>query len=445
MTDFSPHELQAHRLNLDARPDRTSMTAEELARAVDATKAQILAYENGHRVPDPVRIRALARALKIQPWQLMNLDARDRWTLADWRRAMGLRAQDVVSQLDVSPKNYRRFENEGIVPTRRPQFVDEVAAALKMPRQVVEAAIDRTPAVRDRQARAHELVVAMAEKYVPRRGPWKGPAPHDPNLQELATAYGRPVQRLRRVLTYELGELRQSQVRALRERVVADYDTDRDRQANAQYALTRWNDIFERDLAQIPQRLERFHRTAQPSDIWQILVDLYTVDATVRADAGTWAVAALLGMPAKALPPHMVEHHTVGDIHVCRLTARGANHVNSFAGLYAALHPTARKPLRPNARGNARSRSLTGEIFTVPGHAERLVLPQPITETMRTVLTGAKRPLLQSVLSPSYVLTMTLTSLTVSLLDAEDPPTDQSGNGLTESHAPPLPCARQRS
>jgi transcriptional regulator with XRE-family HTH domain len=424
MTDFSPHELQAHRLNLYPRPDRASMTAEALARAVGATKAQILAYEKGHRVPDPPRIRALAKALKIQPWMLMNRDASDTWTLADWRRAMGLRAQDVVTLLAISPKNYRRFENTGIVPSRRPQFVDEVAAALNMPRQVIESAIDRTPAVKDRQARAYELVVAMAEKYVPRRGPWKGPASDDKNLHELAEAYGRPVQRLRRVLTYELGEIRQSQVRALRERVVADYDTDRDRQASASDAFARWNDIFERDLAQIPQRLERFHRTAQPSDIWQVLVDLYSVDATVRADAGTWAVAALLGKHARALPPHMIEHHTVDDIDVCRLTARGANHVNSFAGLYAALYPTVRKPLRPHARGNARSRSLTPETFTVPGHPERLVLTLPVIETARSALTGAKRSLLQARLSTSYTLTMSATALTVSPAEAEEP----SGN-----------------
>ncbi|MGW6792410.1 helix-turn-helix domain-containing protein [Streptomyces chartreusis] len=418
MTDFSPPELQAQRLNLDARADRTSMTAEALARTVGATKAQILAYENGHRVPDPPRIRALAKALKIPPWMLMNREASDTWTLADWRRAMGLRAQDVVDHLAISPKNYRRFENTGIVPTRRPQFVDEVAAALNMSRQLIESAIDRTPAVKERQARAYELVVAMAEKYVPRRGSWKGPAPDDKNLQELAEAYGRPVQRLHRVLTYELGEIRQSQVRALRERVVADYDTDRDRQANASYAFTRWNDIFERDLAQIPQRLERFHRTAQPSDTWQVLVDLYSVDATVRADAGTWAVTDLLGKPADLLPPHMIEHHTVGDIDVCRLTARGANHINSFAGLYAALHPTARKPLRPHARGNARSRTLTAETFTLPGHPERLVLPLPVTEAMRAWLTGAKRSMLQAKLSPSHVLTINTTSLTVSPADA---------------------------
>ncbi|MER6561357.1 helix-turn-helix transcriptional regulator [Streptomyces sp. NPDC001027] len=417
MADFSPSELQAQRMNADRRPDRTSMTAEELARAVGATKAQILAYENGHRVPDPLRINSLARALKIQPWQLMNHAERQAWTLADWRRARGLRAQDLVALLGISPKNYRRFETEGIVPTRRPQFVDEVARALAVQRPTVEMAIDGTPAVKQRQARAHELVVAMAETYVPRRGPWRGPSLDDPNLIELAASYGRPVQRLHRVLTYELGELRQNQVRALRERVIADYDPDRDRQANAQYAVDRWNEVYERDLSLIPKRLERFHRTAQPSDLWQVLVDLYTVDAAVRADAGTWVPTTLLGKHPDVLPPHLIEQRDVADVEVCRLTAQGASHVISFNALYAALYPTARKPARPTVRGNnAKTRNTTGEAFTLPGHAQRLVVPQPAVEALRASLTGLKTSA-HLPLSPSYSLAVGTSTLVASSTD----------------------------
>ncbi|MFJ3496892.1 helix-turn-helix domain-containing protein [Streptomyces sp. NPDC086091] len=420
---FSPSALQAQRLNTDGRPDRTSLTAEELARRVGAAKSHILAYENGHRVPDPPRISALAHALKVQPRQLMDLTDGRAWTLADWRRAQGLRAQDVVEILGISVKNYRRFETEGIVPSRRPQFVDEVARALAMRRPAVEAAMDRTPAVRRRQARAYELVVALAELYVPRRGPWRGPAPDDPHLTELAAAYGRPVQRLQRVLTHELGELRQSQVRALRERVIADYDPDRDRQANAQYAVDRWSEVYERDLGLIPQRLERFHRTAQPSDLWQILADLYTVDATVRADAGTWVPTALLGRPADVLPPHFVEHCDVGDVPVCRLTAQGANHVVSFHGLYAALYPTTRRPLRPAAvaaRGSGKARAATAEAFTLPGHAQRLVVPHPVLESVRLALTGP-RTSFHLALSPTVGLMVALNTLSASPADQSPP------------------------
>ncbi|MFD5430261.1 helix-turn-helix domain-containing protein [Streptomyces sp. NPDC127084] len=418
LADFSPSALQAQRMNLDGRPDRTSMSADALARATGTTKAQILAYENGHKVPDPPRIKALAHALKIDPRQLMDDSAQQTWTLADWRRAGGLRAQDVVTILGISPKNYRRFETEGILPSRRPQFLDEVAEVLNVPRQTVEAAMDQTPGVRERRARARELVLAMAEKYVSRPGPWRGPALDDPNLVELALAYGRPVQRLHRVLTHELGELRQNQVRALRERIIADYDTDRDRQANAQYAVDRWNNVFQRDQSLIPQRLERFHRTAQPSSLWQALVDLYTADATVRADAGTWAPAELLGKRPDELSQYMVERHLVGDVEVCRLTAQGANHVLTFNGLYAALYPTARRPMRLTTRGTPKTRSTT-DTFTIPGYAERLVVPQPTIEAIRAELMSSKTAV-NLKLSPSVNLSIGMKLLSTS--PVEDSP-----------------------
>ncbi|WP_326650975.1 helix-turn-helix transcriptional regulator [Streptomyces sp. NBC_01750] len=418
LADFSPSALRAYRMKAYGRPTGIAMTAEELARAVGATKAQILAYENGHRVPDPPRVRALAWALKVHPWQLMNFEERNSWALADYRRGAGLRARDVVSLLGVSPKNYRRFENEGIVPSRRPRFVDEVAAALGMSLGMVERAIDQAPAVQRRQARASELVVAMAERYVPRPGPWRGPALDDPNLIELAAAYGRPVQRIRRVLTYELGELRQKQVRARRERIIADYDTDRHRQAGAQLALNRWNEIFYRNLGRMPRRLEQFHRTAQPSDVWQLLVDLYNVDATVRSDAGIWATTTLLCTDPDVLPPNMVERHTVEDIAVCRLSARGTNHVSAFAGLYAALYPGVRRPLRTVARASAKTRGPGSgpETFTLPSRAERLVVPQPLLESARMVAADTKS-IIPLKLSPRFDLMVGTNSLSLVATD----------------------------
>ncbi|WP_329431488.1 helix-turn-helix transcriptional regulator [Streptomyces sp. NBC_01280] len=102
----SPSELRAHRMNVDGSRMK-AMTAEELAGAAGTTKAQILAYENGHRVPDPPRIKALARALHIHPRLLMNPEKRGNWAIADVRRGCGLRADDVVRELGVSPKERR--------------------------------------------------------------------------------------------------------------------------------------------------------------------------------------------------------------------------------------------------------------------------------------------------------------------------------------------------
>ncbi|MEU5160268.1 helix-turn-helix transcriptional regulator [Streptomyces sp. NPDC020875] len=425
LSDFDPAALRTHRTNADGDSTRESITADALARAVGATKAQILAYENGHRVPDPPRVRALAEALGIHPWQLMNTESRSSWTLADLRRAAGLRAQDVVERLEVSPKNYRRFETEGIVPSRRPRFVDDVAAALGMSRRTVERAVDRTPAVQRRQARAFELVLAMAERYVPRPGPWHGPTTTDDNLIELAAAYGRAPQRLRRVLAYELGELRRKFVRAQRERVIADYDADRKRQDGAREALYRWNEMYIRSLHRIPGRLERFHRTAQPSDVWQLLVDLNNTDATVRSDTGVWAVTVLLHRDPRVLPPHFVEQSAIDGVPVCRLSVPGAHHVAAFAGLYASLYPGVRRPSRTAARSGTKLRTpgAVGDTFALPGRTERIAVPQPFLEKARTVSAETKS-IVSVGLSNRFVLMVgkqSLTALSAEELQSVDP------------------------
>ncbi|MFH9590719.1 helix-turn-helix domain-containing protein [Streptomyces luteogriseus] len=366
-------------MNIYARPDRQPMTAEELAQVVGTTKAQILAYENGHRVPDPQRIRALARALRVHPMVLMNRHRQEDWEVADIRRACGLRAEDVVSRLGISPKVYRRFETEGIVPSRRPQFLDEVSKTFAIPRRFLEQALDATPAVKKRRRRVKELVTKLADTYVPAPGPWQGPAPDDPDLVELATIYGRPLTRTRRVMTYELGELRQRYVRAMREHVIAQFDTDRERQTSAQYAVVRWNDIFTRDLARIPSRLEAFHRNAQPSDVWELLTDLHNVDAAARGE-GLWAVAKFLTEDATVLPPHLVEQRSIDGVLACRLSRAGFAHVSRFAGLYAALYPVTRKPARTGRMTAARKGVLPPGTFTLSNHSERLVIPQPYLE-----------------------------------------------------------------
>lgn len=175
--------------------------------------------------------------------------------------------------------------------------------------------------------------------------------------------------------------------------------------------MDRWTEIFERDLARIPQRLERFHL---------LLVDLFDVDATVRSDSGTWAVTRLLCNDPQVLPPSMVEQPFLDDVAVCRLTAFGANHVIAFAGLYAALYPGVRRHVRPTrANIKARSSAAGPETFTLPNRAERVVVPQRMLETMRIVATGSKTPLSLR-LSPSYELTVGTNSLTLAPIDDSD-------------------------
>ncbi|MBD0742996.1 hypothetical protein BG418_01385 [Streptomyces sp. CBMA152] len=386
------------------------MTAEELAQAVGATKAQILAYENGRQVPDPQRIRALAHALGVHPWFLMRADQQAEWTVADVRRACGLRAQDVVGVLGISPKIYRRFETEGIVPSRRPQFLDEAANAIGVQRRMLEQAMDRTPAVRLRRRRVAELVVQLAERYVQAQGPWHGPDATDPDVIELAAAYGRPLARTRRVMTYELGRLRQRYARGLRERVLADFETDRARQARAQQSVVRSDVMFTRGLTQIPERLESFHRNAQPSNVWQLLVDLYDADAVPRGEP-LWAVGKFLTEDTTVLPPHLVDQQSIDDITLYKLSAAGFAHVTQFAGLYAALHPATRQPQMPY-QGTLKT-SGRG-VFTLPNQQVRLVIPPPYLEGLQKMSPSSRVRVLE--LSPRFFLTVHPSSLAVTVL-----------------------------
>ncbi|OAR22127.1 hypothetical protein A8W25_29695 [Streptomyces sp. ERV7] len=359
--------------------DRTGqkpLTAGELAQLVGTTKAQILAYENGHQVPDPPRLRDLAEVLGVHPRSLMNREREPLWTVADLRRASALRAQDLVDSLGISPKSYRRFEREGIVPGRRPRFLDDVSLELGVRLAVLERAIDNVPQVSVRRAQAKVLIERMVERYVDQPGMWKGPAAEDHDLLELANLYGRPPQRTRRVLTHELGELRQIMVRLKREQVIAEYDRDPNRQQQAYSAVERWSYIQAREVASIPRRLEDFHRAAQPSDTWQVLVDLH--DASCRPE-GPWAPSILLGREGtmQLLPSSLVRQQFFTDMPAAQLTTAGLKHVQRFRELYAALYPGIRRPRNTPGRGNAAPRPMpTADFFfAIRGRPERFVLP----------------------------------------------------------------------
>jgi hypothetical protein len=335
------------------------------------------------------------------------------WDVPDMRRACGLRAQDVVESLAVSPKSYRRFEAEGIVPNRRPRFLDEVAAVFGISRRVLERAIDAKPEVRIRRERASELVETLADRYVPDPGPWKGPSPEDPELIELATAYGRPVHRTRRVLTHELSELRQIQVRYQREQVIANFDVDLGRQNRAATAMHHWRYVYRRRLQQIPGRLEEFHRNAQPADVWELLVDLHNVEAVsaLPRGEGHWAVAKLLTQDTSALPPYLVEQQRIDGVAVCRLTTPGFRHVMQFQELYAYLHPGVRR-LRP-MRDSRGSSPVAADTFTLPNRHERLVIPHPALENMRKLAVENK---IHVIIRLNQQIRLSIGSTSISLL-----------------------------
>lgn len=392
LADFDPSALYRYRSSYPG-PDgaRAPLTAEALGKLVGASKAQILAYENGHRTPDPARIRELAKHLGIRPVDLMRREGRRRWDLADRRRASGLTAKELSEKLCISPKSYRRFEQQGIVPARRPKFLDDLAKALDIQPRVLQLAIDNTPAVMDRRTQTTDIIQELADSYVLRPGVWKGPDLEDPGVTRLAEMYGRPPQRIRRILTRVLGELRQMSVRMQRERIIADFDPEISHQQQALSAIERWEEVYDAELLRIPARLEGFHRSAQPSDAWQVLVDLH--DAETTPD-GTWVPSVLLGRPEtmQQLPPSLVTQREFDGMPAAQLRNAGVRHVRNFQEFYAALYPGLRRP-RPRSSTTRRGGTSAGRAsvgFALPGRSERFVVPPHLID--RTMLSTNAGP-----------------------------------------------------
>ncbi|RDL05194.1 hypothetical protein DER30_6894 [Streptomyces sp. HB202] len=381
LADFDPAALyNFRRSHVDHHGNPQPLSAARLGELVGATKAQILAYEHGHRTPDPARIRQLAEHLRIRPIDLMKRDNWQFWNVADWRRASGRTAQELCTDLSISPKSYRRLEKQGIVPARRPRFLDDVVEALGIWPALLDSAMDNIPAVVMRRQETEVIIERLATTYVRRPGHWKGPSPDDPGVLRLSQLYGRPTQRIRRILTRILGELRLMTARRERERVIADFDPEPARQLKAGQAAERWEGLYHAELARIPGLLEGFHRSAQPSDTWHVLVALHEVEP--RAGA-SWVPAPLVARPEslQQLPPSMVVRRTFGDLQAMHLTPAGVRHVASYQEFYAALYPGLRQPRQRTVR-RGESSSWSPALFGIPDTQERFAVPPHVLERL---------------------------------------------------------------
>ncbi|WP_405785676.1 helix-turn-helix domain-containing protein [Streptomyces sp. NBC_01367] len=407
LTDFDPRALQHLRWSFPpcASSGKPGLTAAELARRVGATKAQIVAYENGRTVPDPKRVAELARALDVPPQRLMCTWNKDTWAIADLRRAAALTAAEVTTKLRISAKVYRRFEQQGIVPPERGIFLDELAALFGVSYGAVNRAMDNTPPVADRRLRADQLARELVRRYVDSDGPWREPRAKDELLEELAALYGRSMARLRPVLANMLRQLRQRSVLIQREKVVVKYDTDASRRNRAYGTLSQLSRNFTRELDMFGPRLESFHRTRQPSDVWQVFVDLHDLGAR---PGGVWAPVYLLAGQdtTRNLPSSFARVAHFGDLPAVQLTQLGLGHLRAFRHLYAALHPAVRQPASPApASPAARARGqLADNQFTLPGHQERFAVPAHVM--LRLQEENDLRGFAELPLSPAMVLVL---------------------------------------
>ncbi|MER5571197.1 IclR family transcriptional regulator C-terminal domain-containing protein [Streptomyces goshikiensis] len=281
----------------------------------------------------------------------------------------------------MSAKAYRRFESGGIVPPRRAAFLDHAAERFGVELRVLDRAIDRIPAVIERRESVKDLLRVLREKFVERDTAWVPPSAKDASLVELARLYGRTPHRIQPLIAYQLAELRQREILIMRERAVLEYDTDSVRRQRAGSTIAEHSRHFNREVDQIPRRLESFHRMGQPSDVWQVLVDLYDLDAR---GGGPWVPLALVASDrtAQNLPASLVRTSMFGDVAAARLTAQGVTHVRTFRHLYGALYPAVQAPkLGGPDRAQSHPRPASEHQFTLTG-PERFAVPRAVVQRL---------------------------------------------------------------
>ncbi|MFG2925593.1 helix-turn-helix domain-containing protein [Streptomyces sp. NPDC048305] len=286
---------QALREARAAARDGRGLSAAALAEAVKATKAQILAYENGRYSPDPMRIRELSEALGISPLDLADETDRDSWSLADLRRASGLRAVDMAKDLHVSTAAYRKLESQGLAPARATALALSAASQLNISLNDLEQHLANVPAVQRRRTRTAQLLRLLNDTYV-QPGEVELPDRDHPLIAELAGLYARPASTITPIVQHEMAALRRARRKIASIEAVAHYGASALEQETAQNNARAEQARITEALGTLPARLDAFLRSVLPSDVWRALAALNAFSAF-----GLWLSPAQLRETATAV------------------------------------------------------------------------------------------------------------------------------------------------
>ncbi|MFF9127956.1 helix-turn-helix domain-containing protein [Streptomyces sp. NPDC014889] len=330
---FSGARLRQARLKA---PEGT-LSAEELAEKVGASKAQILAYENGQRVPDPPRIRQLAEALGIHPLELANQSNMRAWQLADLRRANGLRASDLCSELGLTPHSYRRLETMGLTAEGRYGLSPRLAAALGVSMRALERHIANAPAVRQRLGSIRGALTTVIETHL-EPGRTDVPETEDRAVKEIATCYARSAPTLARILRQETLVLREMRRRQAIEAATAFYGPTAQEQQRARRRMESEEARIDQLITSLPQRLDVFFRAQLAPGSWETLSQLHLARSRERALA---MISPALIHDAALTPlirplPRKTDESSPGLYDISR---EGQRHYLTFKRWYDVLYP----------------------------------------------------------------------------------------------------------
>jgi phosphoglycolate phosphatase-like HAD superfamily hydrolase/transcriptional regulator with XRE-family HTH domain len=336
-----------------AAEDGRGISAEALARRIDATKSQVLAYENGVVRPDPRRIRDLAQALGIEPLQLSDTTRAQAWALADLRRAHGLRAADVSRALGLSLRTYRRLENEGIVPAHKLNLMSELAELFAITAGEVEEHLCRAPLLSQRLDEVREPLSCLLSFYLQPKNLDK-PDPGDDEIVALAGLYRRSPLTIARIVGHEIARLRGMRRRQAKFDAAANYGATAEEQANGQAAAQAEGRKIREVIDALPQNLDAFFRCMLPLDAWRTIALFHAL-----RPLGGWLSTGQLNATSEQLamiPAQLLERRTTGKDAAqaeYRISEQGAKHCAAYRPWYDACYPAVQAFVQVNERALA--------------------------------------------------------------------------------------------
>ncbi|MFF8479118.1 helix-turn-helix domain-containing protein [Streptomyces sp. NPDC015414] len=320
-----------------------ALSAEELASRVGASKAQILAYENGQRVPDPPRIRQLAHALGVHPLELADQSSMREWPLADLRRANGLRASDLCSALGLSSHSYRKLETMGLTAEGCYGVSPRLAAALGVPLPALERHLANVPAVRERLDSIRAVLAAVVDTHLA-PGCSDLPGADELAVKRVAASYGRSATTIVRILSEEVAALREARRRQAMEAATAFYGATAQEQHRARRRMESEEARLRQLAATLPQRIDTFLRAQLSPQSWETLSQLHLA----RNDEASLGMISPAPTKDDALAPLIrpVPTSSPSSAGVYGISKEGQRHYVNYKRWYEALYPWVDESLR---------------------------------------------------------------------------------------------------
>ncbi|MGW1878771.1 helix-turn-helix domain-containing protein [Streptomyces sp. NPDC001975] len=318
------------------------LSAAALAARVGVSKAQILAYENGQRIPDPPRIRELATALGVRPLDLADRAGMASWQLAELRRASGLRASDLCQALQLTSYSYRRLETTGLSAEGIYGLSGRLASELGVSVQVLERHIAKVPGVLERVQQAQIPLTALVDSCL-EPGSTGLPKEDDAAIKAAAAHYARSPRIITRILQQEIRTLREAHRKHAIAAATAHYGATAREQHRARQRMEGEQLHIRRTIEALPYRLDRFFRSQLSPQGWETLGQLHLLEGRTPP-TGTCNLEA----HCKELGPFVISERLppgAGTAVACDITRDGQRHYTSFKPWYDALYPWVKESL----------------------------------------------------------------------------------------------------